>query len=71
MVAATSHAMEGDRERILALGCAGSNPKPMTINGFPETAARRIVLRHLESFWPHSWGLDAPGAKCHIRALGR
>ena len=71
MVAAMSYAMEGDRERILGFDCDGYIPEPMTINGFLETVARRIVYGASHLFWPVPWGLDAPGVKCHIRALGR
>ncbi len=42
MLAVTSFAMEGDRERILESGCDGYIPKPITINGFLETVARHL-----------------------------
>ncbi|MCH7486537.1 MAG: response regulator [Proteobacteria bacterium] len=42
VLAVTSFAMEGDRERILESGCDGYIPKPITINGFLETVARHL-----------------------------
>ena len=42
VVAVTSFAMEGDREKILRNGCDGYIPKPITINGFLETIAYHL-----------------------------
>ena len=42
VVAVTSFAMEGDREKILRNGCDGYIPKPITINGFLETIAHHL-----------------------------
>ena len=42
VVAVTSYALEGDREKILGSGCDGYITKPISINGFLETVARHL-----------------------------
>ncbi len=42
VVAVTSYAMEGDREKILGSGCDGYIPKHISINGFMKTVARHL-----------------------------
>lgn len=42
VVAVTSFAMEGDREKILKSGCDGYIPKPISIFGFLDTVARHL-----------------------------
>jgi two-component system, cell cycle response regulator DivK len=42
VVALTSHAMKGDRERILAAGCDGYITKPIDTRRFPRTVAEFI-----------------------------
>lgn len=42
VLAATSHAMKGDEENILAAGCDAYVAKPMDTREFPKTVARLI-----------------------------
>ena len=42
VVAVTSYALKGDREKILGFGCDGYISKPISINGFLETVARHL-----------------------------
>jgi len=42
VVALTSHAMKGDAEKALAVGCAGYISKPIDTRDFPKTVARFI-----------------------------
>lgn len=42
IVAVTSHAMVGDRERILAMGCEGYIEKPINLETFLDEMARHL-----------------------------
>ena len=42
VIALTSHAMKGDRERILAAGCSGYITKPIDTRSLPRTVAEFI-----------------------------
>ena len=49
VVAVTSYAMEGDREKILGSGCDGYIPKPITIKEFLDTIARHLTTPGLRA----------------------
>jgi len=42
VVALTSHAMRGDRERAIAAGCVGYLSKPIDVRTFPDEVARLL-----------------------------
>jgi two-component system cell cycle response regulator DivK len=45
VVAATSHAMKGDKEQIMAAGCDDYVAKPLDTRTFAQQVARHVGMR--------------------------